>query len=230
MDLEALRAKSTEDMTQEEIAMLPDRDKAIRGLIYDPSIYDANWFNGQGWQHKWCDRLMGWLVAEFGPFASSLDLGAGDGYYSHALAEMGADPAIAVEVSEEALGAMEEDVQGVVHDLREPLDLGRGFDLVVCLEVAEHLPLEAADILCDTIARHCTGTLIFTAAPPGQGGHGHCNLQPFEFWAARLGSRGVVFDPQSTERVKGAWERILGENLPWLSRNIAVFERSTGDE
>jgi SAM-dependent methyltransferase len=225
MNLDEIRTKSTEDMTPEEIAMLPDRDKALRGLIYDPCIYDANWFHSQGWQHPWIQKLMGWMAGEYGPFDSSLDLGAGDGYYSHVLAEMGADPAVAVEVSEEALGAMEEDVQGLVHDLREPLDLGRGFDLIVCLEVAEHLPLESADVLCESIARHCQRRLIFTAAPPGQGGHGHCNLQPFKFWADRLRSRGVVFNPHDTVRVKIAWERILGEHLPWLFHNIAMFER-----
>ena len=67
--------------------------------------------------------------------------------------------------------------------------------------------------------------LIFTAAPPGQGGHGHCNLQPFKFWSDRLAERGVVFNPQDTAWVKRAWERILGEHLPWLYHNIALFER-----
>lgn len=225
MDIEELRKKSTEDMTPDEIAALPDRDKAMRGLIYDPSIYDASWFHGQGWQHPWCQKLMGWLAGEYGPFGSSLDLGAGDGYYSSVLAEMGADPAIAVEVSEDALGVMPEPVQGIVHDLREPLDLGQQFDLVVCLEVAEHLPLSSVDVFCDSIARHCAGALIFTAAPPGQGGHGHCNLQPFEFWRDRLDSRGISFCPQETEHARRAWANILGKHLPWLPKNIAFFRR-----
>ncbi|MHA2313490.1 MAG: class I SAM-dependent methyltransferase [Candidatus Thorarchaeota archaeon] len=224
MDIEAIRAKSTEDMTQEEIDFLPDYDKAIRGLVYDPSIYDSNWFHGQGWQHPWCHKLMGWLVGEYGRFESSLDLGAGDGYYSHVLAEMGTG-AIAIEVSEEALTAMTEQTQGIVHDLRDPLDLGMRFKLVLCLEVAEHLPLSAADILCESIAKHCGGLLLFTAAPPGQGGHGHCNLQPFEFWKNRLESHGVIFDPHWTAGIKQAWANILGEHMPWLSRNITIFER-----
>ena len=225
MNLEELRKKSTEDMTPEEIEMLPDHDKAIRGLIYAASIYDADWFQGQGWQHPWCQKLMGWLAGEYGPFASSLDLGAGDGYYSQVLSEMGADPAVAVEVSPDALEVMGDGVQGMVHDMRESLDLERGFELVLCLEMAEHLPREASDTLCDSIARHCQQMLIFTAAPPGQGGHGHCNLQPFEFWADRLLARGLAFDPQDTAKIKAAWERILGEHLPWLWRNISLFRR-----
>jgi len=67
--------------------------------------------------------------------------------------------------------------------------------------------------------------VLFTAAPPGQGGHGHCNLQPFSFWADRLATRGVVLDEQATDKVAQAWKMILGEQLPWLSRNITVFRR-----
>jgi SAM-dependent methyltransferase len=224
--LEELRTKSTEDMTPEEIDALPNRDKAIRGLTYIPDIYDANWFRGQGWQHPYVERLLGWFVGEFGRPESSLDLGAGDGHYSQVLSEMGTDPAVAVEVSPDALPVFGEGVQGMAHDLREPLDLERDFDLVICLEVAEHLPQESADVLCDTISRHCRGALLFTAAPPGQGGHGHCNLQPFSFWSSRLRSRGLALDDEATDRIATSWKEILGEHLPWLSRNITLFRRA----
>lgn len=225
MDIYSIRAKPAAELTPEEAAQLTDEEKAARGIIYDPCIYDINWFRWQGWQHVWTERLLGWLVGEYGPFHSSLDLGAGDGCYSHALAQMGASPANAVEIHPDALSVMASDVIAFVHDLRTPLDLERTYDLVVCLEVAEHLPLEAADILCDTITRHCSGWLLFTAAPPGQGGYGHCNLKPFHFWADRLYNRGVQFQTEDTVRIRTAWKRILGENLLWLSRNISLFKR-----
>ena len=220
--LDVIRQKSTEDMTEEEIVALPDYDKAIRGIIYDLTIYDKDWYATQVWQHSWIQKTMGWLAGEFGPFESSLDLGAGDTYYSTVLAEMGAE-AVAVEVSEDVLPFVVENVDGIIHDLRKPLDLEKRFDLVVCLEVAEHIPEESADVLCDTIAKHCGGILIFTAALPGQGGHGHCNLQPFEYWQSRLEARGLTFYPQATTQIRQAWLNILGEELPWLSRNITIF-------
>jgi len=223
-ELSELRKKSTEKMTDEEKEALPTYDKAIRGLIYDPSIYDAEWFAMQEWQHPWCQKIMGWFVGEFGPFESSLDLGAGDGYYSHVLAEMKTE-AIAIEVSEEALPAMSELIEGMVHDLREPLDLEREFDLILCLEVAEHLPEESADVLCDTIAQHCGGLILFTAATPKQGGHGHCNLQPFEFWHEKFSKRGLQRLEEATEKVKQGWLNILGESLPWLTRNVVLYRK-----
>jgi hypothetical protein len=219
-----LATRPTEKLTEEEIASLSERDKAIRGLEYSTSIYDREWFGKQGWQHHWIQKLMGWLVGEFGRFESSLDLGAGDGYYSYVLREMKTE-AYAVEVDEAAAEFVPEEVWFVPWDLRVPLDLKRTYDLVLCLEVAEHLPEASADTLCDTIARHCGKVLIFTAAPPKQGGHGHVNCQPAHYWIEKLARRGVHHWDAATARAQRAWQNILGESLPWLWKNVMVFTK-----
>ena len=203
------------------------RERAVRGLEYSAEIYDKEWFEGLAWQHHWIQQLMGWLVGVLGRFESSLDLGAGHGYWSYVLSEMGAD-AYAVEVSKDAIAVMPEQVQCLIHDLREPLDLHRMYDLVLCIEVAEHLPEESADILCDTIARHCKYATVFTAAPPGQGGHGHINCQPPEYWINKLAARGLVHAEEWTEYARAAWKSILGDSLPWLSHNVMVFAKDNG--
>jgi SAM-dependent methyltransferase len=80
------------------------------------------------------------------------------------------------------------------HDLAQRFDLGRSFSLVQCLEVAEHLPESGAEALIDSLARH--GELIvFSAAPPGQGGHEHVNERSYDYWRALFYSRGyLLFD------------------------------------
>ncbi|HEY6167982.1 MAG TPA: class I SAM-dependent methyltransferase [Verrucomicrobiae bacterium] len=75
------------------------------------------------------------------------------------------------------------------HDLCQPPKLGRTFDLVVSLEVGEHLPRERADAFVDTLVT--LGPLIFfSAAVPAQGGTGHVNEQWPEFWISRFKQRG----------------------------------------
>ena len=108
-------------------------------------------------------------------------------------------------------------------DLRIPLHIGEHYDLVVCLEVAEHLPEVNADTLCDTIAEHATNWLLFTAAPPGQGGHGHVNLQYPEYWVSKLAQRGIYFQEDATNHIRAAWQNIMGESLPWLWKNAMLF-------
>lgn len=82
----------------------------------------------------------------------------------------------------------------VPHDLTLPLDLGRRFDLVLSVEVGEHLPASAASTFVQTVARH--GDLVaFGAALPGQGGHHHLNEQWPDYWTALFQREGFeLFD------------------------------------
>lgn len=79
-------------------------------------------------------------------------------------------------------------------DLTHPIDLARQFDLVMCLEVAEHIDASAAETLVDTLTGHGSA-ICFSAAPPGQGGTHHVNEQWPEFWAKKFSKRGFdAFD------------------------------------
>lgn len=78
-----------------------------------------------------------------------------------------------------------------VADLTVPLDLGRRFDMAICLEVAEHIPVQFSDVLIDTIARH-SDQVLWSAASPGQGGYMHINCQPVKYWQAKFEARGFV--------------------------------------
>ena len=82
----------------------------------------------------------------------------------------------------------------VVADLTSKFDLGRRFDLIQCLEVAEHLPASSAAGLIDSIARH-GDIVLFSAAVPGQGGTYHINERPIEYWREMFAARGyAAFD------------------------------------
>lgn len=80
------------------------------------------------------------------------------------------------------------------HDLSTPFDLGRRFDLAQSLEVAEHLPASRAAGFVADLTRHADAVL-FSAAPPGQGGEHHINEQPYEYWRDLFAARGyALFD------------------------------------
>ena len=102
-----------------------------------------------------------------------------------------------------------------IHDLRKPLvklfvyddfNLNSGVDLVLCLEVAEHIEIEAVDILIRNIIQY-SNKIVFTAAPPGQEGNHHVNLQPREWWIGMFGKHKYVFDYESTGSIKYLLER-----------------------
>lgn len=69
------------------------------------------------------------------------------------------------------------------------------FDLVVCLEVAEHLDFSLADALVDKL-ESLGNTILFSAAIPGQTGENHVNEQPHSFWLDKFETRGyLILDP-----------------------------------
>ncbi len=70
-------------------------------------------------------------------------------------------------------------------DLEKPVNLGRKFDLAICLETAEHVSATAADTLVETLVRHAPAVL-FSAAIPLQRGPGHVNEQWPGYWAEKF--------------------------------------------
>jgi len=74
-------------------------------------------------------------------------------------------------------------------DLTQPIDLKRRFDLVVSVEVAEHLAENCAATFVDTLTRH-GGVILFSAAIPGQRGTSHINERWPTYWQELFQSRG----------------------------------------
>src|SRR5438105_14504250 len=74
-------------------------------------------------------------------------------------------------------------------DLAKPFDLEKRFDLVQCLEVAEHIPAHASRVLVANLVTH-GDFVLFSAAIPGQGGENHVNEQPYDFWRMLFAEHG----------------------------------------
>jgi hypothetical protein len=85
--------------------------------------------------------------------------------------------------------------------------------------VAEHLPAEAAGTLVDSLVAH-GDRIVFSAAQPGQGGHGHVNERPIEYWANLFKARGYELDNCLAPRFA---ERMVGEVSPWFRHNLVLF-------
>jgi hypothetical protein len=74
-------------------------------------------------------------------------------------------------------------------DLSEPIRLGRRFDLVQSLEVAEHISASKAEIFIDSLVAH-SDLILFSAEVPGQGSEFHINEQPYEYWPDKFARPG----------------------------------------
>jgi SAM-dependent methyltransferase len=106
-----------------------------------------------------------------------------------------------------------------VVDLAAPPVLDESFDLVVSLEVAEHLPPESADSFVAFLTQ-LGSVILFSAAVPGQGGTRHRNEQWPEYWTRLFAARGYrVFDTlrwQIWDEPEVDW---------WYAQNTLFFVR-----
>jgi len=111
-------------------------------------------------------------------------------------------------------------------DLATPLDLGRKFALVICIEVAEHIPELYAGVFANSVCDHVDrgGLLVFTAAGPGQAGDGHLNTKPGDYWRTMFDNRRMSYREDYTFKLKLAWQLIPSPAM-WLSANLQVFDR-----
>ncbi len=153
--------------------------------IYRPSFYATR---QQDTRHA-AERVLS-LVLRVRPFNSVLDVGCGVGTWLSVAREMGVETVRGIE------GPWVQDLQIdiprhalVVQDLSNPLQVDGRFDLVISLEVAEHLPGTRADSFVDELCG-AAPMVLFSAALPGQGGTGHINEQWHRYWKEKFGANG----------------------------------------
>lgn len=135
------------------------------------------------------------IFAAFGVPASMLDVGSGTGAMINTAEKLGVDVNGLDQLPRPAHPKL------IQHDLRNPIDLGRKFELVTSIETAEHLEAEYAETFVDTIVKHASKRIIFTAAMPGQIGDGHLNCQPAVYWREKFYKRHWDFSAPETHRL-----------------------------
>jgi SAM-dependent methyltransferase len=170
------------------------RSRADRtaGGLQAMSSYDASFFEYvNASARSAAERMVPLLQQPLIP-SSVLDVGCGQGAWLAVWHSHGVDDVFGVDGAyvdrSKLLFAPE---RFCAHDLQQPFDLGRSFSLVQCLEVAEHLPASSAEALIDSLVRHGE-VIVFSAAPPGQGGHQHVNERSYDYWRALFSQRGYL--------------------------------------
>jgi hypothetical protein len=161
------------------------------------------------------------IAAAFAP-ARVIDYGCGTGSLLSAFHRLGVDVA-GTEYSRLARRMCEaKGLAPLPVDLREPPSkppLGRS-DVAMSFEVAEHLPAAAADGFVALLAATAP-IVIFSAATPGQGGQGHINEQPHDYWIARFSGQRMACDHERSVAFRESW-RSAGVDF-WYADNVLVF-------
>ncbi|MBV6624301.1 MAG: class I SAM-dependent methyltransferase [Rivularia sp. (in: Bacteria)] len=123
---------------------------------------------------------------------SVIDVGCGQGIWLSVLKQLGIDDILGLDgdyIQKCELKIPEYNFQA--QDLTQSFKFDRKFDLVMSLEVAEHLP-EEESISFVTSLTNLGKVILFSAAIPFQGGVNHVNEQWQNYWVKKFSKLGYV--------------------------------------
>lgn len=155
------------------------------------------------------------------PLDSVIDFGCGVGSWLAAAKKVGFNDVCGTDGSYVPKAKlMIEESEFFENDLANPLEIelpDRKFDLAITLEVAEHLPEQQASNFINTIVDKAN-FVLFSAAIPYQGGHGHVNENWLEYWQGKFHKRGYIavdfVRPEIWYSEEVCW---------WYKQNLVLF-------
>mgnify|MGYP000143551346 FL=1 len=156
-----------------------------------------------------------------------LDAGCAMGYLVAALRDRGVE-AYGVDISEYAISKVREDVRPFcrVASLTEafPNDLLQHYDLVVTIEVLEHLYAEDGKKAIANLCK-CADTVLFSSTPDDFEERTHVNVQQREYWARLFFEQGFTDDINYRPRYLTPYASLFRKNTDMV-RQIEDYERN----
>lgn len=117
-----------------------------------------------------------------------LDVGCAKGFLVEQLRDRGIE-AYGIDASSYAIGQVRDDVKPfcTVRSATEPL--GEHFDLITCIEIAEHMPEDEAEKLVANLCAH-TDEVVFSSTPTDFEEPTHLNVRPRAYWEGLFAANG----------------------------------------
>lgn len=197
-----------------------------RGLLPFDALYSESYYANMldGEKRRDAREFCVALDRQFDP-GRVIEFGCGAGRFMDPLTERGVE-VFGIDRSTKGFAASSLPIDHfAVHDLRDPYETTREYDLALCIEVLEHIPAADAATAVASVAE-AAPVAIVTAAPPGQGGTHHVNERPPDYWKEQFAAVDMRFDPEVTAAIADA---IDPRALTWLTENLLVFEREADD-
>lgn len=131
------------------------------------------------------------IVSDIRP-RTVLDAGCAMGFLVEALRERGVE-AWGVDISPYAISQVHPSVRDFcrIGSITEPFE--RRYDLIVCIEVLEHMPPDEGMRAITNLCAH-SDDILFSSSPDDFREATHLNVQPPEYWAEHFARHGFIHD------------------------------------
>ncbi|TSK04499.1 MAG: glycosyltransferase [Geobacter sp.] len=211
---------ASESYSPESATPANKADGAAKDDMNRLSVYDEGFYEEQkSASLRSAEAIVPILMETFAP-ASVIDVGCGVGGWLQVFQRHGVANICGYDASDLSADKYFIDKRHIFTglDLASPtFRIQQQADLLLCLEVAEHLPHETADAFVRTLAG-AAPVVIFSAALPGQTGVNHVNEQPPWYWRERFNKAGYMeldfLRPRLLRNEDVCW---------WYRQNITCF-------
>lgn len=167
--------------------------------------------------HSFDEKLCKAIIKTIKGNKTVVDIGCGDGRYTKALIGAGFDcigfdgSPLTPKITNGLCGIM---------DFSDPVDIGE-YDVVLCLEVGEHIPKDYEQIFIDNICLATKGVIILSWAVEGQPGYGHVNCQNNDYVISEMSDRGFFYNFDKSEYLR------KNSELWWFKDTTMYFKYET---
>lgn len=174
-----------------------------------------------GWSHFF-GGLADRIVREINP-RTVLDAGCAMGFLVESLRDRGVE-AFGVDISDYAISQVRDDVRHYCWKGSILEAFPQRYDLIVCIEVLEHLPRKQSE---DAIINLCqfSDDVLFSSSPLDYKEVTHFNVQPPEYWAEQFAHQGLLRDVDFDASFITAWAARFRRRHEPLPRIIRDYER-----
>ncbi len=182
------------------------------GIPYERNAAWLNFFSGIA------DRI----VSDIRP-RTVLDAGCAMGFLVEALRERGVQ-AWGVDISDYAISQVHPSVREFcrVGSITDPFE--RHYDLIVCIEVLEHMPAAEGEQAIANLCAH-SDDVLFSSRPDDFTEATHVNVQPIEYWAEHFARHGLFRDLDFDASFVTAWAMRLTRSHRPVHRLVRSYER-----
>lgn len=158
------------------------------------------------------------LILDLIPCKSVVDVGCGNGVWLKVFKDYGIKQILGIDgsyVDKTKLSISSQEFMS--SDLKQPIAVSEKFDLVLSLEVAEHLPSSYAESFVESLVK-LGPVVVFSAAVPLQGGENHVNEQWPNYWVDIFQKKGYLAFDNFREKI---WDNKKVD--VWYRQNIYLF-------
>jgi hypothetical protein len=175
-----------------------------RGYWLDKTETDTHMFDAE---------LCRAIISMFSFQHKLIDIGCGNGSYTKEFIKAGFDC-----IGYDGSPLTPEISDGLCHvmDFSKPVDVGV-YDVVICLEVGEHIPAEYEDVFIRNLVIACSDYLVISWGIEGQPGTGHVNCRNNDYIIEKIENLGMTYHPKLSETLRSL------STFRWFKDTLMIF-------